>query len=205
MYYIIKLMNESLSTNIKTESDDVRSVYKKKKPSLPLYSTRFKDNFNSYLDGNLTSVQLLQTTNYPYLLAQIADSGLAHHPKSLSLLGDVFKFRSKLKRAANNNKAEERRQYLRGKLMGLNSLIQTRVMLKKADNDERRRMSLQNVTLLKTILDASEGILSRKQDEGQLYSARKNLKTITVSYENSNQRRIKTLNKPEKVFMKTEL
>lgn len=83
--------------------------------------------------------------------------------KMAQVLSSVFKFKNKIK--LRNEKIEDPQLHLKQKLQKLNNLILERVRSKQQDNDEKRRMSLQNVGLLKSIVDASEGISARMQKQ----------------------------------------
>lgn len=79
--------------------------------------------------------------------------------KGMVILGPLLRFKHKYKHVKTNS--EERAGYLKTKLASLNDLISSKVKNRKKDNDEKRRRSLQNVALLKSLVEASENAKER--------------------------------------------
>ncbi|CAK69646.1 unnamed protein product (macronuclear) [Paramecium tetraurelia] len=145
----------------------------------------FKDSFELFLDGKITSVELLQLSNYPRLRQQLMEDHA--DSKGISILGPLVRFKNKFKHKQVRNTQDDRSVYLKSKLQGLNNLIHTRMMQKKEDNETQRRQNLQNVGLFKTIVDASEGIEDKLAQTKDPFAKKipsiRSLKTMTVSYD----------------------
>ncbi|CAD8076862.1 unnamed protein product [Paramecium sonneborni] len=225
-------MNIIHFSHVKTESEDLTKLTPSStKTTQLLYPTqddiispiqpkiKIKDSFNEFLDGRINSFQLLQANNCPRLhqqqqIEQYEKLQREKEAKGMVILGPLLRFKHKYKHV--KTQSEERINYLKTKIAVLNNLIKSKVVNRKKDNDEKRRRSLQNVGLLKSIVEASENI-NKKIEQVETYEKMipqmKTLKTVTISYDNSKMYRKQQLKSKlnsqtstnPKLFLKTQL
>ncbi|CAD8132362.1 unnamed protein product [Paramecium pentaurelia] len=225
-------MNIIQFSHVKTESEDITKLTPSStKTTQLLYPVqddimtpvqgkiKLKDSFNEFLDGRINTFQLLQAKNCPRLhqqqqIEQHEKQQRERESKGMVILGPLLRFKHKYKHV--KTQSEERINYLKTKIAALNNLIKSKVVNRKKDNDEKRRRSLQNVGLLKSIVEASENI-NKKIEQVETYEKMvpqmKALKTVTISYDDQKLFRkqqlksklnTQTLTNP-KLFLKTQL
>ncbi|KAM3127502.1 hypothetical protein pb186bvf_020382 [Paramecium bursaria] len=214
-------MNESRSTNLRTESDQgekfqairrktkltfsalsqtlTARTFTQKKSNLnsprpikddPILSQNppfipitkgSKNHFKKYLDGSISSLQLIQLANNPKL--QLADHQENDEGINLSVLGNVLLFKNRLR--PKQVKVDDRTQSLKVKVQKLNNLIKSKVQAKKQGNDFQRLQSLEKVGILKTMVDASEQFDNKVEDTFPTKNnpQLKRLRQIALSFE----------------------
>ncbi|CAD8099357.1 unnamed protein product [Paramecium primaurelia] len=127
---------------------------------------QFQRNFSHYLKGDLNVSNLIQTLNCPRLTAenqlQRKDEG------SLKI----------------RQQTEQRKNYLKSKLLKVRNLIKEKVAIKKPHNEEMRQGNAQTLAIVQTILDIANYKENTISYQKKLMPKSKSLKQYRLNYDN---------------------
>ncbi|CAD8195540.1 unnamed protein product [Paramecium octaurelia] len=126
---------------------------------------QFQRNFSHYLKGDLNVSSLIQTLNYPRLTAE------KQNPR---------KEEGSLKM---RQQTEQRRNYLKSKLLKVQNLIKDKVAIKKPHNEEMRQGNAQTLAIVQTILDIANHQENTISYQKKLMPKSKSLKQYRLNYD----------------------
>ncbi|CAD8187951.1 unnamed protein product [Paramecium pentaurelia] len=127
---------------------------------------QFEQNFSHYLKGDLNVSRLIQTLNCPRLTAE---NQLTHNE------GISIKIRQQ---------TEQRKNFLKSKILKVRNLIKQKVAIKKPHNEEMRQGNAQTLTIVQTILDIANHKENAISYQEKLIPKSKSLKHYRLNYDN---------------------
>ncbi|CAD8122949.1 unnamed protein product [Paramecium sonneborni] len=130
------------------------------------HGQQFEQHFAHYLKGDLNLQRLIQRLNYPRLNAE--QQLLPKHRMTLKI----------------RQQTEQRKNYLKSKIVKVRNLIKEKVEIKKPNNEEIRQGNAQTLTIVQTILDIANHKENSVGYQEKLIPKTKSLKQYRLNYDN---------------------
>ncbi|CAD8213116.1 unnamed protein product [Paramecium octaurelia] len=130
------------------------------------HGQQFEQHFAHYLKGDLNLSRLIQTLNYPRLNAE-------------QQLQPKHRMTIKIRQ-----QTEQRKNYLKSKIVKVRNLIKEKVAIKKPHNEEMRQGNAQTLTIVQTILDIANHQENSMGYQEKLIPKTKSLKQYRLNYDN---------------------